>query len=60
MTDLDAPQWYILKQPDGTCQIKPASTEPTADQKYWGPYGSKDDAISRRVGLIRSGQCLPM
>ena len=25
----------------------------------WGPYDSAEDAIARRVGLIRAGKCQP-
>jgi len=25
----------------------------------WGPYDSPEDAIARRIGLIRAGKCQP-
>ena len=25
----------------------------------WGPYDSAEDAIARRIGLIRAGKCQP-
>lgn len=54
--------WYIVKQPNGQCAIQPQSqleesVPPAAE--HWGPYDSEAEAIARRVGLIRSGKCLP-
>ncbi len=54
--------WYILKQPQGTCELhsQPAE-EPKPDrEQVWGPFESREEAIARRVGLIRSGKCLPV
>lgn len=54
--------WYIVKQSESeACEIV------TAEQlirlpgvlQRWGPYGSQNEAIERRVGLIRSGKCQP-
>ncbi|MEB3310213.1 MAG: hypothetical protein VKJ02_08265 [Snowella sp.] len=52
--------WYIVKTAEGYCQI----FENTADsslkaEKSWGPFTSYEDAIARRVGLIRAGKCQP-
>ena len=50
-------QWYILKQPSGTCAI---ALQPTQDAvETWGPFATQDEAIARRVGLIRAGKCQP-
>ncbi|MEG5001133.1 DDE transposase family protein [Microcoleus sp. B4-D4] len=32
--------------------------DPTIIDK-WGPYDSAEDAIARRIGLIRAGKCQP-
>lgn len=51
--------WYIVKLPPGNCEI--VSTEPSAtDVEQWGPFLSKEEAIARRVGLIRAGKCQPV
>lgn len=65
MSEMDA--WYIVKQETGNCVIVPAtqlatsSAQPAnSSEEQWGPYTSRDEAISRRVGLIRSGKCKPV
>jgi hypothetical protein len=55
-------QFYIVKQPAGTCEILPSEQlepieNPTLEK--WGPYNSKAEAIARRIGLIRAGKCQP-
>lgn len=64
MSDLKA--WYVVKQDDGKCAILPESqvsnaekSEP-AKREQWGPYASQQEAIARRVGLIRAGKCNPV
>ena len=56
----NAQSWYIVKLPSGNCEI--ASTEPSATEakQKWGPFLSKEEAIARRIGLIRSGKCQPV
>lgn len=63
--------WYIVKQPDGHCEI--VSADQIQDQakenhaestqansfEQWGPFASQGEAIARRVGLIRAGKCQP-
>lgn len=51
--------WYIVKRPAGNCEIVPqaANTEAT---EHWGPFESQQEAIARRVGLIRAGKCQPV
>ncbi|MEB3178965.1 MAG: DDE transposase family protein [Nostocaceae cyanobacterium] len=57
--------WYIVKRPAGHCEIVPsAQLEDNGDNQLeivekWGPLTSKEDAIARRVGLIRAGKCQP-
>lgn len=56
--------WYIVKNDTGNCEIladtelQEQNLEKTQDS--WGPFTSKAEAISRRVGLIRSGKCEPV
>jgi len=54
--------WYIVKQSESqSCEIVTAEQLirlPEVVQR-WGPYGSQNEAIERRVGLIRSGKCQP-
>ncbi len=52
--------WYIIRTPDGSCQIRSFEEQPLPDtQISWGPFASQEEAISRRVGLIRAGKCSP-
>ena len=58
-----SPEFYIIKRPTGTCDIIPSDQvseqqEETVVQK-WGPFDSTNEAIARRVGLIRAGKCQP-
>ncbi|MBD2041089.1 DDE transposase family protein [Microcoleus sp. FACHB-672] len=55
--------WYIVKRPQGSCEILPAEQieqkeDPNIVER-WGPFTSPDEAIARRVGLIRTGKCQP-
>jgi hypothetical protein len=52
--------WYIVKVSDQTCQIVTDSDELVAIADKWGPYASRDEAIAKRVGLIRAGKCQPI
>ncbi|MEL6931269.1 MAG: hypothetical protein AAFO95_22005 [Cyanobacteria bacterium J06600_6] len=53
--------WYICKQKDGTCQIKQFDDEAkkNPELEQWGSYTSKQEAIAKRIGLIRAGKCQP-
>jgi AtzE family amidohydrolase len=63
------PAWYIVKPQTGPCQIlsqaqleslNTLETVNTEDkQTTWGPFDTQDEAIARRIGLIRAGKCLP-
>jgi hypothetical protein len=56
--------WYIVKRPEGQCEIvshEEAEDEQAPDvAERWGPFDSQQDAIARRVGLIRAGKCQPL
>lgn len=53
--------WYIVKEESGTCSIVSREGEETPSAgKVWGPYPSREEAIARRIGLIRSGRCQPI
>jgi hypothetical protein len=59
----DASKLYIIKLRKGTCEIVTDShlqgeEQPDSVEK-WGPFESRDEAIARRVGLIRAGKCQP-
>ncbi|HEY9906959.1 MAG TPA: hypothetical protein V6D18_05050 [Thermosynechococcaceae cyanobacterium] len=54
--------WYIVKQESGQCTVlaaDQANLEPSSQLSTWGPYASQQEAIARRVGLIRAGKCQP-
>lgn len=50
--------WYIVKQEDGTCEIITAKEKPP-NLSSWGEFASQEEAIAKRVGLIRAGKCQP-
>ncbi len=56
MTDLQS--WYIVKLPPGNCEI--VATPSATEAEQWGPFASKEEAIARRIGLIRAGKCQPV
>jgi hypothetical protein len=61
--------WYIVKQSDGSCEILPHpptrsdnsgnGESGSSELERWGPFASEEEAIARRVGLIRAGKCQP-
>lgn len=52
--------WYVVQLDNGQCDIlKDAAGPESSGKNLWGPYASKQDAIARRVGLIRAGKCQP-
>ncbi|MCT7955124.1 DDE transposase family protein [Laspinema palackyanum] len=57
-------KYYIVKGKNGTCEILPSSslegTDPPELGENWGPFESREEAIARRVGLIRAGKCQPL
>ena len=54
----DEPTWYIVKQEDGTCEIVTAQEKPS-NVTSWGGFATQEEAIAKRVGLIRAGKCQP-
>ncbi len=52
--------WLIVKTADGTCQIVADAADLTAVTAQWGPYASREEAIAKRIGLIRAGKCQPV
>lgn len=59
----DAQFWYIVKLAAGNCKIVPSNKIGGDDNpemiEQWGPFSSQDEALARRVGLIRAGKCQP-
>jgi hypothetical protein len=53
-------KWLIIKVADQTCQIVTDDADLTAVTAQWGPYASREEAIAKRVGLIRAGKCQPL
>ncbi|MCT7984487.1 DDE transposase family protein [Laspinema sp. A4] len=60
----ESPKYYIRKNTNGTCEIIPSDRLEGPDQpelgEKWGPFESREEAIARRVGLIRAGKCQPL
>ena len=56
--------WHIVKRPAENCEIVPSQEVTEEDNteiiEQWGPFTSQEEAIARRVGLIRSGKCKPV
>jgi hypothetical protein len=52
--------WYIIKNPDATCAITDDSALAQVASEQWGPYLTRDEAIAKRIGLIRAGKCQPV
>ena len=62
--------WYIIQQPSGHCELaqseavaansdREVATEKQTSLESWGPFDTKNQAIAKRVGLIRAGKCKP-
>lgn len=58
--------WYVVKCEGGECEIVPtaAGEMPVLNAtglqpQWWGPFSSQQEAIARRVGLIRAHKCQP-
>jgi predicted transposase YbfD/YdcC len=54
--------WYIVKKKSNHCEIVPTARLTDSNSEIveqWGPFGSMEEAIARRVGLIRAGKCQP-
>ena len=55
--------WYIVQQADGTCAVvNYADQEPTPETSsanHWGAFATEQEAIAKKIGLIRAGKCKP-
>ena len=51
--------WYVIKQQDGTCQIVDFDTHQPKTSDQWGAYATEQEAIAKKIGLIRAGKCKP-
>ncbi|MGB3300425.1 MAG: hypothetical protein WBA76_19350 [Phormidesmis sp.] len=54
--------WYIIKEDSEQCKLMSANglaalTPPPLEK--WGPFKTQNQAIAKRVGLIRAGKCKP-
>ncbi|MEH2153905.1 DDE transposase family protein [Nostoc sp.] len=59
----ESPTWYIVKRSAGNCEIIPSDQVDDDNVEIieqWGPFNSQEEAIARRVGLIRAGKCQPV
>lgn len=64
-SNLESQHWYIEKRPSKQCEIlfippKEAATSNDEALQRWGPFKTKNQAIAKRVGLIRAGKCKPI
>ncbi len=55
--------WYIVKEASEQCKI--ISTQElaalnTPPLEKWGPFETQNQAIAKRIGLIRAGKCKPI
>jgi hypothetical protein len=57
----DAKFWYVIKQEDETCSVESFDTEAakTPNQERWGSFKNEQQAIAKKIGLIRAGKCKP-
>ena len=59
----DTQLWYIVKHAGGRCEIVPSKLvredDPNIIEK-WGTFASQEEAIAKRIGLIRAGKCQPL
>ncbi|AFY41205.1 DDE transposase family protein [Nostoc sp. PCC 7107] len=59
----DAQLWYIVKHKTKNCEIVPSNLVRDDDPEIiekWGSFASQEEAIARRIGLIRAGKCQPL
>ncbi|MEH2423027.1 MAG: DDE transposase family protein [Nostoc sp.] len=53
----------MVKHSIGNCEIVPSDLVGDDNLKIieqWGPFSSQEEAIARRIGLIRAGKCQPV
>ncbi|MEA5462339.1 hypothetical protein [Leptothoe sp. PORK10 BA2] len=60
-TQTEPDAWHVVQQPDGHCEIctQGELNSSTDAPNIWGPFTSRNEAIAKRVGLIRAGKCSP-
>lgn len=51
--------WYVIKQQDGTCQVADFDIQQLKTSEQWGAYATEQEAIAKKIGLIRAGKCQP-
>ncbi|WP_319421076.1 hypothetical protein [Pleurocapsa sp. FMAR1] len=57
--------WYVIKQEDGNCEVadfeQPQTNTPKQEssRQHWGSFASEQEAIAKKIGLIRAGKCKP-
>ena len=51
--------WYVIKLQDGTCQVADFDIQQLNTSQQWGAYATEQDAIAKKIGLIRAGKCKP-
>ena len=56
--------WYVVKQENNTCKVVRSdrlqqTPERSSDRSQWGSYASEQEAIAKKIGLIRAGKCKP-
>ncbi|MEM9808651.1 MAG: DDE transposase family protein [Cyanobacteria bacterium P01_D01_bin.56] len=57
---VDSEIWHIIQRAEGHCDIEEGELNQLKNKtQSWGPFSSQTEAIAKRVGLIRSGKCLP-
>jgi hypothetical protein len=59
MSEID---WYIIQEASEQCRIVSAEELETREEppaQKWGPFRTQNQAIAKRVGLIRAGKCKP-
>ena len=54
-------QWFICKRDTGVCEIVNSDRreEILNAVETWGAFTSQGEAITKQVGLIRTGKCKP-
>ncbi|MGC1306236.1 MAG: hypothetical protein WA885_03320 [Phormidesmis sp.] len=55
--------WYIIKQASEACEILSAQAVTDLEDdtlQKWGPFETQNQAIAKRIGLIRAGKCQPI
>ena len=56
--------WYVVKLEDGTCKVVESQNEliktpQQSEKSQWGGFASEQEAIAKKIGLIRARKCKP-